>query len=450
MENKIGRELPYIPLGPFKLRIPFIHYKIEKVEFIQGLIIGATALSSIYYIIDYIGLSYDLAYSLIIFEVFLYLLHTLLGDPVIPGWITASLPLTLSYLSDFAPGVERVQAMIALQLMVAFLFLFMGLTGLARRFISYVPNSLKAAILMSAPISVLMGQLSEDGGFHVYPISLLVGFISLVLISYSNFYGKLRKKYKIFDIIGQYGNLFPYLFAMLAGILVSELGVPQIELGTIIKIPDLQGVFSQVSIFAVGVPSISLFLKAIPLALITYIISFSDFITTQSLVSDAQRVRNDEYIDFNENRSNLIIGIRNLLLGSLAPFPPFAGPLWAGMMVSVTQRYKEGKEAMESLFAAMGSFRIGTFLCVILIPITSFMQPVFSVGGAITLMFQGIVSGKIGLEYCNNELDRLIAPFTAVVIALEGSLWGLVVGILLHLLLGNNLGNNMAELVENE
>ena len=31
-------ELPYIPFGPFQIRLPFIHYKIESVEFIQGLI----------------------------------------------------------------------------------------------------------------------------------------------------------------------------------------------------------------------------------------------------------------------------------------------------------------------------------------------------------------------------------------------------------------------------
>ena len=38
-------ELPYIPFGPFQIRLPFIHYKIESVEFIQGLILGVTALT---------------------------------------------------------------------------------------------------------------------------------------------------------------------------------------------------------------------------------------------------------------------------------------------------------------------------------------------------------------------------------------------------------------------
>ena len=43
-------ELPYIPFGPFQIRFPFIHYKIESVEFIQGLILGVTALAAVPYL----------------------------------------------------------------------------------------------------------------------------------------------------------------------------------------------------------------------------------------------------------------------------------------------------------------------------------------------------------------------------------------------------------------
>ena len=40
-ENLTNKKvLPYIPLGPFQLRIPGVHYRIEKVEFFQGLILG--------------------------------------------------------------------------------------------------------------------------------------------------------------------------------------------------------------------------------------------------------------------------------------------------------------------------------------------------------------------------------------------------------------------------
>ena len=49
-------ELPYIPFGPFQIRLPFIHYKIESVEFIQGLILGVTALAAVPYLEQYLGL----------------------------------------------------------------------------------------------------------------------------------------------------------------------------------------------------------------------------------------------------------------------------------------------------------------------------------------------------------------------------------------------------------
>ena len=64
-------ELPYIPFGPFQIRLPFIHYKIESVEFIQGLILGVTALAAVPYLEQYLGLPYELAWSCVIIETFL-------------------------------------------------------------------------------------------------------------------------------------------------------------------------------------------------------------------------------------------------------------------------------------------------------------------------------------------------------------------------------------------
>ena len=107
----------------------------------QGLILGATALSSIPYLTDNLGLPYELAWSCVIIEVFMYMLHGWLGDPVVPGWITPTLPFTLAYLNGFEKGPDRIQAMIALQLLVAFVFIFMGITKLADKFVNGVPNS---------------------------------------------------------------------------------------------------------------------------------------------------------------------------------------------------------------------------------------------------------------------------------------------------------------------
>lgn len=320
------KELPYIPLGPFQWRIPGIHYRIEKVEFFQGIILGATALSSIPYMTDCLGLPYELAWSCVIIEVFLYMLHGWLGDPVVPGWITPTLPFTLVFLEGFEQGPERIQALIAVQLLVAFLFIFMGITKLADRFVRLVPASVKGGILLAAPITVIQGQLAEGSQLMIAPVATLVGTFLLAFLSFSPFCEKKRKTIKILDVMAKYGNLFPYLLAMLIGILLKELSYPELELGTIIRIPDFGEIFNTVSIFAVGVPSLSVFLKAAPLALICYVLAFGDFVTSETLVKEAQESRNDEHIDFNSSRSNLISGLRNSIQGIFAPFP-----LWQGL-----------------------------------------------------------------------------------------------------------------------
>lgn len=431
------KELPYIPLGPFQWRIPGIHYRIEKVEFFQGIILGATALSSIPYMTDCLGLPYELAWSCVIIEVFLYMLHGWLGDPVVPGWITPTLPFTLVFLEGFEQGSERIQAMIAVQLLVAFLFIFMGITKLADRFVRLVPASVKGGILLAAPITVIQGQLAEDSQLMIAPVATLVGTFLLAFLSFSPFCEKKRKTIKILDVMAKYGNLFPYLLAMLIGILLKELSYPELELGTIIRIPDFGEIYNIVSIFAVGVPSLSVFLKAIPLALICYVLAFGDFVTSETLVKEAQESRNDEHIDFNSSRSNLISGLRNLILGIFAPFPPLSGPLWVGMTVSVAMRYREGEKAMKSLIGGMSSFRMATFLSVILIPIVSFMKPIMGVGSAITLLFQAYVCARIGMEYCKSNTDKSIAGVMAAVLAFKGSGWALLVGILMNLALSN-------------
>ncbi len=329
-------ELPYIPFGPFQIRLPFIHYKIESVEFIQGLILGVTALAAVPYLEQYLGLPYELAWSCVIIETFLYLLHSLLGDPVVPGWITPTLPLTIVFLEGFPMGEERIQAMIALQMLVGLVFIFMGVTRLADKFVHAVPNSVKGGILLAAPVTVMAGQLGENGNMHKYPLAIVAGVGLLILISFSDKYQEKRKTNKFLDLVARYGNLFPYLIAMVVGLLVGELDAPGLEIGTFIKIPQFKDIIDQVSIFGVGIPPASMFIKALPLALVCYVIAFGDFVTTETLVSEARQARDDEYIDFNSSRSNLVSGLRNLILSIIAPFPPLSGPLWVARTAAIT------------------------------------------------------------------------------------------------------------------
>ena len=166
-----------------------------------------------------------------------------------------------------------------------------------------------------------------------------------------------------------------------------------------------------------------------------YIIAFGDFVTSETLVREAGEVRKDEIIDFNSNRSNIISGIRNVILAIISPLPPMSGPLWAGVTATISMRYRDGRKAMDSLIGGMGTFRIATFISVILIPVVSLMKPIFPIAIALTLLIQGFICARLAMEYCKTDTDRGIAGIMAVILFARGAAWGLVSGIVLYLML---------------
>lgn len=165
----------------------------------------------------------------------------------------------------------------------------MGITKLADKFVHAVPDSVKGGILLAAPVTVMAGQLGEGGNMHKYPLAIVAGVGLLILISFSDKYQEKRKTNKFLDLVARYGNLFPYLIAMIVGLLVGELDAPGLEIGTFIRLPHFREVIDQVSIFGVGIPPVSMFVKALPLALVCYLIAFGDFVTTETLVTEARQ-----------------------------------------------------------------------------------------------------------------------------------------------------------------
>lgn len=109
-KREYGQEQPGIKLGMFVIRIPFIHYRWEVSEFLQALIMCATCLGAIPILTDVLKIPFELAWSMVIINGFLYTLHSTLGDPVVPGWITPSVPLTLVYLNAIPEGEQRIRA----------------------------------------------------------------------------------------------------------------------------------------------------------------------------------------------------------------------------------------------------------------------------------------------------------------------------------------------------
>ncbi len=96
-----GQEQPYWPAGPFKIRLPFVHYKFEWPDYCQGLLMCAVDLSAIPLMAELLGMPFEVALAVVVLNGLFYLTHHLLGDPVVPGWITPAVPLIMAYCATF-------------------------------------------------------------------------------------------------------------------------------------------------------------------------------------------------------------------------------------------------------------------------------------------------------------------------------------------------------------
>ena len=395
----------------------------------------ATCLGAIPVLTEVLGVPYEIAWSMVILNGMGYVLHSVLGDPVVPGWITPSIPLTIAFLSNYVIGPDRTQALVALQLEVGIIFLLFGITGLANKVINIVPTSIKAGILLGAGVASVFGEFKAGGRFGLYPIAVTVGILFAYYLLFSQGFRNLRKKSKFADALGKYGMLPAVAVAIVVGPLAGELPVPNIQIGTFFKIPDIVGIIQAVSPFSIGFPSMSVFMQAIPMAIMAYIIAFGDFVTSESLIREADEVRPDEHIDFNANRSNLVSAIRNIIQAFISPYTQLSGPLWAAVTASISQRFKDGRDAMDSLVGGMGTFRWTTMLTVATVPIVSLVQPVLPVALSLTLLVQGYICTRLAMDMCETEMDKGIAGVMGTIIVAKSAAWGLGVGIILHFLL---------------
>lgn len=438
--RKYGEEQPYIPLGIFKIRLPFIHYAWSIPEMAQALFMCATCLGAIPVLTEILGVSYDLALSMVIINGFGYTLHVLLGDPVVPGWVTPAIPVVTAFLvNGYEMGPDRTQALIAVQVCLGIIFIILGITGLGGKMIRIVPNSVKSGVLMGGGIAAIIGEFGATGRFNTYPISIGIGTLIAYFCLFSPVWANLRKNSKFFNAIGKYGMLPAILIALIIGPIVKEIAIPDVQFWPLIKIPEFGNLWNQLSPWVIGFPSISKWLAAIPTAIVVYIIAFGDFVTSEALIGSADEERQDEKIDFNADRSNLISGIRNVGMAlTCAPYTQMCGPLWAAVTAAVAQRYKEGPEAMESIYSGLGTFRISSFVAVALIPISSLLAPVLPIALSMTLIVQGFICTQLAMKMSTTDIERGICGVMGAILAIRGAAWGLGIGILLFFLLYEN------------
>ncbi len=431
-DRKDGEESPFIPLGPFKLRLPFIHYKFEWPDYFQGLLMCAVDLAAIPLMIELLGMPFDVALAVVLMNGLLYLTHHLLGDPVVPGWITPAVPLIMAYCMLFPEGPERVHSLVAFQMTLGLFSIVLGATGLASKVVTFIPPAIKSGVILGAGFAAVNSVFVIGGRFDSFPwsISIAVG-IAFYLIFSRNF-ARLKKTHPVLDLIGKLGILPIILLAVVIAPLFGEAAWPEVEWGLIS--PDFSTLFQEYTVIGLGFPPLMMFVSAVPTVLAAYIVLFGDVLQSRALIAEADSLRPDEHIDYNPNRAHLIFGGRNTLMSIIGPDIVMAGPLWAAMQVVVIERYKEGKAAMNSLFGGSGSFRWGTNSGLLLLPIVSLVEPILGIALSLTLLIQGFVSVRIGIVESRSNRDLGIAGIIGAVLVSRGATWAFAVGIILTFL----------------
>lgn len=388
----------------------------------------AVDLAAIPLMTDLLDMPMEAALAIVILNGLLYLTHHMLGDPVIPGWITPAIPLLALYLEGF-PVEQRVHALVAFQLVLGILSLTLGITGLAAKVVKIIPNALRAGVVVGAGIAAVQGVFAPGKQFESFPwtISICVGIAFFLL--YSKHLQVWQRKYSALAFLGSLGILPAMLLALIIAPLFNEAPWPKAEWG--ISTPDFATLFTEFTVFGVGFPPLEMFLTAIPTVFAAYIVVFGDVLQASAVLDEANTVRTDENVRYNPNRAHLIFGGRNAIMSVFGPDTAMCGPLWAAMHVTTSERYKKGPKAMQSIFSGAGSLRLGTNTGLWLLPIVSVMEPVLGVALALTLLVQGFVSIRVGITEARSKTDLGIAGVTAAILATMGASWGFVAGIVL-------------------
>ena len=433
VQREDGAVQPGLKWGMFTSRIPGIHVDFSLPEIIQGgLLSTATGGVVAALTMKFFQVPFEVAWAVVLIQLFwLWLIPTVIcGEPYAPGWITPALPLVMSFLGKFEAGVPAIQAMTAVTVCLCAIFLFFSISGLGSRFFQWVPVELRAAIIFGGAIAAFN---AEFGRLSQMPVTLPIVWAVVFLLMFSIWFTKARQQNKLLNLVGSMALLIGFLVAAVVGPLSGELTF-DIKMG--FQLPQIADYIKAVSPFTIGWPELSLYLKAFPLALMIYIFVFGDLILADTLLEEAGKVRTDETIERDNTKSHIILFIRNMgHLLTAGPFIPLHGPIWTGVHVFLTERYKSGRKNLDSIFSGTINWYWPSFFLIFLVPVVTFMKPLLAVALSITLILTGFACAYIAISMVRTPAAQGYAFFVGMIIAKFGPAWGIGVGVGMYLLL---------------
>ena len=271
-----------IKWGPFRLRIPFIHIKFRTAEFLQGMVIsGATAFAGIPIAMG-MGLTFEEGVALSFIAGTLIASGPIIfGVPFAPGWVTPAYPIVIGVFATmgyYLPSgaeyqVETFQFMSALCIEFTILVAFLGMTGLSEKIVKNIPNALKSGIILGAAIAAFYQVFFKefDVKYMEQPIAMTVALTLCILTTFSDPFKRLAAKNILFQKIASLGLLPGFL---IAGIVAYSVGEATLDITWGFAFPDVVTLFERTSPLSIGFPSLSMYIDALPLVIIVYILVF--------------------------------------------------------------------------------------------------------------------------------------------------------------------------------
>jgi len=451
-------EQPSINPSFLKLRLPFLHYPIEYQDFIQGVILTCVPLGITVAMEGTMGIPIELGVVMVMVNNFFYLWHTTFGDPSVAGWITPGIPIYTAYFATYSNTlvgptgvfIERMQALIAMQLILGVIFLVLGITGVGREFVNRIPKSITAGILLGAGLASLQTIFSPAQSYVAKtPVSFLVASILSLFLLFSKRAVSWRKQNKIFQWIAGFGIVPGFIVGYILGLITGEIKVDMAKVTASVIIPiDFNRIINEVSVFGVGWPSGTLIGAGVAVAIVAYIIAFGDILILKSLIKQADEARPDEKLIVHIGRNHIITGWRNVLMGMFFPYVPMCGPQWTGGQALVVQRYMHSTPEQEyTYWGGATSIFWGMSIGLLINPIVQIMLPARTIGYGLTLLIQGYLCAYLAMEMVENNVQRAIAGIMAAMLIVGNyvTLWGspffsapalgLVTGIVLYIIL---------------
>ena len=427
IEREYGEEQPYA-MGNLKLRLPFTHYRIEYQDFIQGAILSCVPLGITAAMTKVLGIPIEVAVLMVVINNFFYLLHTTFGDPSVVGWITAGIPLYLAYLTGFDPGPDRILALVALQVLVGVIFLVMGATGITKTVIKKFPISMRSGILLGAGFASLMRVFNPAQPFvGKMPIAFLVAAFCSFFILFSVRALAYREKHSWFAWIASFGIAPGFVVGYVVGLITGEIAPPKGVFDRFIIELPFGEMFQNFSSLGLGMPSADMWVAAISLAIVAYVLAFGDILVLEALIDDSNKARPDEEIKYEVPRNHIITSIRNIFEGFFMPYLPLAGPQWTGGQALVVNRYKHSTPEQEpSYWGGATSIFWGMSLAMVFHPLVQIVLPGKLIGFGLTLLIQGYLCVYIAFAMCTTNVQRGIAGIMGAVLVSANyvKLWG--------------------------